>query len=168
MTDKADENWLPIKDYEGLYEVSDMGNIRSLDARGKARRILKLSVRKDGYMRACLIKDRIPKTFYVHRIVVQAFVGSPDGLLTNHKNGVRNDNRAENLEIVSYRENTSHANLRRTNKKIGATQKKDGRWCSYINFAGKVRFLGYYPNEQLAHEAYKQALKDRNLENKYA
>lgn len=109
----SDERWLPVVGYEGIYEVSDMGRVRSLMARGKwsAGRVLRFRNDKFGYLKVGLTKDRVQRFFFVHRLVATAFFGSPttDRPHINHKNGTKTDNRLENLEWCSPRENMQHS-----------------------------------------------------------
>lgn len=104
------ENWVPIDGYEGLYEVSDTGMVRSLKRATTSGRVLSQRVGTGGYLNVCLCKDNCKKTFVVHRLVARAFLDNPEGKPeVNHKNGIRADNRAENLEWVTRSENERHA-----------------------------------------------------------
>lgn len=102
-----DEIWKPIKDYEGIYEVSNYGRIRSL--RRAAPRILKTANNGYGYLIINLSKDSIKKTVKVHKLVAEAFIPNPNNLPTiDHINRNRNDNRVENLRWVSYIEQNTN------------------------------------------------------------
>ena len=118
--------WKTIKGYEGYYEVSDDGRVRSLDRVvknfGNFRRCLKgnemkLSIAKSGYYVVNLRKERTTKVFTVHTLVAQAFIDNPNNYPTvNHKDGNKLNNTVDNLEWVSYGENNIHAikhNLRK-------------------------------------------------------
>lgn len=109
----CDEIWTPIDGYEGFYEVSNLGRIRRIsDAIGTFNgRVLSLKV-KDGIYRVCCLY-RSPsdhKSFRVCRIVAKSFHGEPPSKNSqvNHKNGIKNDDRAENLEWVTPSENVRH------------------------------------------------------------
>lgn len=91
----------PVVGYEGLYEVSSDGHVfRVAGGMGAvAGRKLKLQLDKDGYLHVNLCRDGVRKQHTVHRIVAQAFHPNPDNLpQVNHLNGIKTDNRAENLE----------------------------------------------------------------------
>jgi hypothetical protein len=101
------EIWKDIKDYEGLYEVSNQGRVRSLKT-GRLRKP------KDnfGYLRINLCKEGIVKFYMVHRLVAEAFIENNNPNLTqvNHKNENKQDNRVENLEWCDAKYNCNYGN----------------------------------------------------------
>jgi NUMOD4 motif/HNH endonuclease len=108
------EIWKPINGYEGLYEVSNMGRIKRLATTGKRcirkERILKVALDHRGYHKVKLSKFNIAKPFKVHRLIAFAFIDNPENKRTiNHKNGIKGDNKVENLEWNTDSENMSHA-----------------------------------------------------------
>lgn len=113
------EVWKDVVGYEGFYQVSDLGRVRSLSRKMKSRhnclrnfegRVISLELAKNGYLRCVLGVNRISSKLSVHRLVAEAFISSrPDGKFINHKNGIKTDNRPENLEWVTRSENSIHA-----------------------------------------------------------
>ena len=104
------ENWASIEGYEGLYEVSDSGRVRSLKRATTSGKVLSQHSGTGGYLSVCLCKNNHKRSFVIHRLVARAFVDNPElKPEVNHINGVRTDNRAENLEWVTRSENERHA-----------------------------------------------------------
>lgn len=106
------ETWREVPGYEGIYEVSDRGRVRTLVTRVrgyKAGAELKQTPSADGYLTVTLILDGQNRKEYAHRLVMLAFVGAPGDLDVNHKNGVKDDNRVENLEYMTRRDNIVHS-----------------------------------------------------------
>ena len=102
------EVWKDIQGYEGLYQVSNLGNVRSLNWRNTGQvRNLYLKPQNRGYLQVELAKCGQKRGFTVHRLVAMAFVsGYAEGKVVNHINEDKRDNRAENLEWVSQSDNT--------------------------------------------------------------
>ncbi|WP_284108924.1 NUMOD4 domain-containing protein [Acinetobacter pittii] len=111
------EIWKPIVGYEGIYEVSNLGCIKSLSRATTNKlqpfvpeRILKTRIGKTGYEIVGLSKDGGQKTCKVHRLVASAFCDNPlNKPHINHKNGLKTDNNSSNLEWVTASENALHA-----------------------------------------------------------
>ena len=107
------ERWCPIAGFENLYEVSDRGRIRSHQKIGRPAHggILSQWADAKGYKRVRLSDGKRSLNIYVHRLVLQAFVGPRPSEIheTNHKNGRKADNRIENLEWVTPVENNAHS-----------------------------------------------------------
>lgn len=100
------EIWKPIKGFEGLYEVSNMGRIKSLPR----EIILKQGVIVKGYLGVCLYKNKKGHSKRVHRLVAQAFLDDFDKYESvNHKDGNKQNNCVSNLEMVTAKGNTIHA-----------------------------------------------------------
>ena len=116
----VNEEWKDIEGQEGYYMISNLGRLKTIDrvitkSNGfeyKLKgRVIKTHIDKDnGYERTTLPVDGRRKTAFIHRIVAKAFIPNPENKATvNHKNSIRSDNRVENLEWCTYKENTLHA-----------------------------------------------------------
>jgi hypothetical protein len=110
------EEWRPVKNYEGLYEVSNFGRVRSLDHwlknwRGdyiKKGKILRQGKQTNGYLQVFLCKDGRCKSISVHRLVYKAFNGNiPEGMEVNHINEIKTDNSVWNLNLMTRKENVN-------------------------------------------------------------
>ena len=107
------EIWKDIKGFEGLYQVSNLGRVKSLERIDALGHRLKEKILKPQlvrrYYRVCLCKQSIKKTYRVHRLVWEAFNGQiPEGLQVNHINEVKTDNKLENLNLMTCKENTNY------------------------------------------------------------
>lgn len=118
-TELAQEQWRDIEGYEGVYQVSDLGRVRS-NKYGDWR-VMKVVKSSTGYLTVGLLKDGKRKTVSVHRLVAQAFIDNDDETKTyiNHQNEDKTDNKAINLEwcTASYNLSYNDLNLRRKNYK---------------------------------------------------
>ncbi len=114
------ELWQPVEGYEGLYEVSDLGRVRSVERRVPHRnglmtvkeRILRATLcgpKNYEYRAVALSKDGKPVTHKVHRLVAKAFIGIPEGYEVNHKDLDKFNNCLSNLEVVTHQQNQLHA-----------------------------------------------------------
>jgi hypothetical protein len=156
------EEWRTVPGYEGLYEVSSVGQVKSVTK----NRFLSWYLYK-GYPRVCLRKNNKGYVVCVHRIMALAFLGDPGNNFVNHINGVRNDNRIENLEYVTNRENATHGQGAK-NKYTGVRlEKKRSLWRSDIIFKGKNIFLGYSRTPEDASVKYYEAMRELGIKNKY-
>lgn len=108
----AEEIWKDIPEYKGIYQVSNSGRVKSLgNEKSKKERILKPIINPHGYCFVYLCMYGKSKAIYIHQLVAICFLGhKPCGykLVINHKNFIRTDNRVENLEIVTQKENLNH------------------------------------------------------------
>lgn len=102
------EKFYPIKGYEGLYEISINGKIKSIGR--KIEKILKPSINSRGYLCVNLTKDKKMKTIKLHRIISNAFIPNPlNKPQVNHKDGNKLNNKISNLEWCTPSENMKHA-----------------------------------------------------------
>ena len=129
------EEWRPIEGYEGLYEVSSYGRVRSLDkyvkCKGESYRLHKgkvLSPAKDtiGYLFVILHCNGKCKTIRVHKLVAEAFLPNPENLTeVNHKDEDKINNRADNLEFCDHKYNMNYGTR---NIRSKDTHIKNGYW----------------------------------------
>lgn len=114
-----EEIWKDIKGYEGLYQVSNLGKVRSMDRwvahKGNSKvfvvgKLIKLQTKKNGYIRVDLSKNHKHKHYAVHRLVAQAFIPNPDNLpQVNHKDEDKTNNRVDNLEWCDNHYNITYS-----------------------------------------------------------
>jgi hypothetical protein len=98
------ETFKDIENYEGLFQISNFGNVKSL----KTGKLFKIQINKKGYCRVSLFKNKKYNSYNVHRLVMLVFVG-PSKLQVNHKDGNKLNNRLDNLEYCTAQENVDHA-----------------------------------------------------------
>lgn len=115
------EEWRPIEGYEGLYEVSNMGRIKSL--KFDKEKILSQCRIKNGYLYVALCKNGKMKTYKVHRLVAQAFLENPSNLpCVNHIDENKVNNYVDNLEWCSYKYNSNHGTCQK--RRVDSTDYK--------------------------------------------
>lgn len=166
------EIWRPVPGWE-TYHVSNMGRVKSLKRLvkilerrpyWKPERILKQTPTTDGYLSVKLYNKGEGTFFRVHQIVCMAFKNhKPNGheLVCNHKNFDPHDNRLENLEIITQRENANKKHLNSSSKYVGVSWSNGAKkWEAYITINNKINHLGRFKDELDAREAYQQALKN--------
>jgi hypothetical protein len=144
-----------------MYQVSNLGNVKSLKC--NKEKFLKNNILAKGYKKVGLFKNNKLKHFYIHQLVAMAFLNHKPcrfKLVVDHINDNCLDNRVENLQIISQRENVYKTqNKYSSNFKGVHWDKKSKKWRSQININGKIKSLGFFINELEAHLAYKNALK---------
>lgn len=160
------ELWKDIPGYNGLYQASNLGNIRNSDLKlipgyknGKERNT------NNYYLAIGLNINGIRIVSKVHRLILKTFKGDSN-LQVDHINNIKYDNRLENLRYCTNQENCifrSGNNLKKTCNYIGVTiNKKTGKHQSRIRINGIRKSLGYFYTEEEAYEAYLKELKKYN------
>lgn len=165
-----EEIWKEIPGYEGAYQASNLGNIKNLRrfiirSRGGCQeikeKILRQHKSKSGYCTVAISVNGKPITKYVHRLVASSFMNT-NVRVVDHINGIKYDNRIENLRECSQRDNLTFENVKRSKSKLphGVTlnsEKYKNRFRARIRIKNKLVDLGSYYTEELAGEAYLKA-----------
>ena len=156
------EEFRSISGYEGLYEVSNFGNVKSLIN----NKILKPCLGSRGYYMVRVYKDNKGNTMSIHVLVAMAFLGhKPDGykIVVDHIDNNKLNNHVSNLQLISNRENTSKDKKNGTSKYTGVTwYNASNKWLAQIAINSKKKNLGLFETEDEAHETYQKALKMLN------
>lgn len=164
------EVWRNVIGYEGYYEVSNQGRVRSLSRTVLTKRGRKqfykgrMMVGTDngvGYKKLALSKGGKQKYFYIHQLVAMTFLNhTPDGhtLVVDHINGVKTDNNVDNLRIVSNRDNTTTCHRKDRNSLSSnfagvCYHKLTNKWQAGLKINGKRIYLGVHTTELEAYQA---------------
>jgi hypothetical protein len=179
LDDMQGEIWKDIQGYDGYYQVSNFGRIKSLsrdvfNGMGyylKKEKILKSALSNHGYQAVTLYIQNVSKQFLVHRLVATAFVKN---MLNKEKvihiDFIKNNNNSNNLEWVSSLESNCYqmSNKKSSSKFIGVSFRKDrNNWLSSIVIKGKLIHIGSFKTQQEAYQARCDYEKNNNIENKY-
>ena len=169
------EEFRSIPGYEGLYEISNFGTVKSLEReiliKGKypaivKEKILRQSLNGNGYYLVGLYKDGKRKPFMLHTLVAMTFLGhKPDGykIVIDHIDNNKLNNNLTNLQLISQRDNSSKDKKNGTSQYSGVTwHKATNKWRSQIRIGDKRKQLGLFISEEEAYEAYQKALKIYN------
>jgi hypothetical protein len=151
-----EEIWKDIPGYEGLYQVSTLGRIKSL--RFNKEKILNPALSSGRYLCVGLRKDGKSTTKRIHKLVSITFLNNNDNnyeLVVDHINGDILDNQLSNIRIITQQEN--HFN--RTTAKGFSFNKLKNKFTAYICVNGKTKHLGSFKNEEEAKQAYLNAKK---------
>ena len=139
------ENWLPVEGYEGIYEISDLGRVRSLgNDKTRKTKILKPHDNGHGYVTVTLYKDGKTKMVLVHRLVATTFVPNIFSLNeVNHINEVKTDNRESNLMWCEHRENI---NWGTHNQRMSETNTNGKLSKTVLQFSKSGEFIQEWPS----------------------
>jgi len=153
------EVWKSIPNYEGYYEVSSYGNLRS------RKSAMKVNISTSGYYKLGLRrKGEKQKQFEVHRLVAMAFLNHiPDGkkLVVDHIDANKLNNNIKNLQIITHRLNSSKDKKNKTSKYQGVyLHKSTNQFIARIHVNGSNKYLGRFDLEYEAHLAYQKALTE--------
>jgi hypothetical protein len=165
------ENWKDIIGYEGLYQISNIGNVKSLNFRNtKKEKILKKSLigpKRKQYFAVCLYKNPKQKVIKIHSLVANAFLNhsynKTNKIVVDHINNNTLDNSLENLQLITHRENSSKDRKNKTSKYVGVCWcKLNKKWKATININKKSKYLGLFKDEFEAHLTYINKVKEIN------
>ena len=146
-----EEIWKDIDGYEGLYQVSNLGNVRSMNYRGNGS-VRNLKAKRMGeYLGVTLCGRGERKYLYIHRLVALHFIGGyRDGLTVNHLNEDKRDNRAVNLEWCTQKENdlygTGRERSNKSHKKPVEQLDTRGNTVCIFGGANETREVGFHPS----------------------
>ena len=150
------ENWKDVVGYEGIYEVSDKGRVRTKEGKTTnsilhgtrvwKSRVLKEKNQKSRDVRFSLWKNKMSKSFLAHQLVAKAFIPNPNNYTQiNHIDGNPRNNHVDNLEWCDYKHNNNHAfdnDLMSTNKRVVLRRKLDGKLFEFRSLTKASLFLG--------------------------
>ena len=134
------EIWKDIDGYEGLYQVSNLGNVKSLNYRHTGKeRILKPGNNGLGYLQVNLCKNRKTRHFTIHRLVAKAFLENPDNKSdVNHKDEDKTNNCVDNLEWMTRKDNINYGTH---NERMAKSRSK-----SVLQFTKNGKFVKEWPS----------------------
>ncbi len=159
------EIWKNIKNYEGLYQISNLGRVKSLERKVKHSRanigyyikkekILKNNILDSGYYYICFCENNIKKHFRLSRVIASTFILNPlNKPEVNHKDGDKSNNRADNLEWVTGEENKRHA------VENGLVARGERNWNAKLREKDVklIRIIGNYLSQKELTELFKVA-----------
>ena len=166
------EVWKDIEGYEGIYEISNFGRVKSYK-RNSEGKILKPCVSSWGYLFFVSSKGGKTKTLYIHGLVAKHFLGyKPDRMFSvvNHIDGNKTNNNISNLEIVSARKNANEFHRlnseKLTSKYAGVSlnrSRTEKKWRASVTIKGKQIFNKHFTTELEAAAAYQSKLIELGL-----
>lgn len=171
MTEKEKEIWKDVYGYEG-YHISSLGRVKSTKrCRVDHDIIMKPSFDGRGYLQVCLSNNGKRKTLKIHKLMAIAFLNHKQNGMSeviNHKDGNKENNNINNIEVVSQRFNVNEyfrLNSHKLSSKYTGVHwnKVVGKWESQLKVNNKKICVGYFHSEIEASNAYQKALKEYNL-----
>jgi hypothetical protein len=153
------EIWRDLPDSEGMYQVSDLGRVKSFFK--KKTTIKKQHFDNIGYLATGINKNKKIKTLRVHKLVAITFLNHiPNGyeIVVDHINNVKQDNRTINLQLISQRENSSKDKINKKCKYTGVNNSRE-KFQSFIRNNDKIINLGSFKTQEEASEYYHNAVK---------
>jgi hypothetical protein len=155
------EIWKDIPNYEGIYQVSNFGNVKSFNY--NQEKILRQNIDLPGYLYVNLSKNGKVKNSKIHKLVALTFLNhKAQGykIVIDHIDNNKLNNNLSNIQIISQRLNTSKDKKSATSKYTGVYWcKKRNKWKASIQIKGKQKYLGLFSCEILASNAYQLAVK---------
>ena len=153
-----------IKGYEGLYDISNQGNVKSLNFRRSGKKkILKPGKSPNGYYTVSLAKNGVKKTTTIHQLVAESFLNHKKNgykIVVDHIDSNPLNNNLNNLQLISQRLNTSKDKKDCSSKYTGVSwSKQQNKWITHIRINGKSKHLGCFINELEASNKYQSTLK---------
>ena len=149
------EIFMPIKDYEDTYAVSNLGRVKNI----KTGKILKPTKETGGYMKVTLYKNGKAKYHRVHRLVISAFKANSDNKPeVNHRNEDKTDNRLNNLEWISHKDNNNYGSH---NERMAATKKANG---DYKKMSDKYSIPVYCITNNTVYKSATEAARQLKLD----
>jgi hypothetical protein len=166
-----EEIFKDVPGYEGVYQASNLGRIKSLPRKVCNYRGCYISKEKimifafsKGYFRISLLKDKKRKTYLAHQVIALTFLNhtiSGHKIVVDHINHNKLDNRLENLQLITNRENCSKDVKNKTSKYTGVSWDSNRKkWQVGIKINGKRYALGRFNCEEEASQVYKNKLKE--------
>ena len=164
------EIWVEIPNYNGIYNISSLGNVKSLSRHVKSgngyitkERILKPCKNKKGYLNVVLCKENKTKTYSIHILIAMSFLKHiPDKthyIIVDHIDNNPLNNRLNNLQLISQRENCSKDKKNKSSKYTGVNwDEPTKKWRAMIFFDKKLKHLGLFLSEIEASKVYENAL----------
>lgn len=172
------EIWKDIKGYEGYYQISNLGNVKSLARiikrcrngnmiyNEKQLKPYKTGIKKRQYFTFRLYKNGVKKQIKLHTLLAIHFLNYNNdlGLVVDHIDNNPLNNDLKNLQIITCRDNIIKDMDRGISKYLGVTFNKNaGKYRAYYTYKGKQKHLGYFVDELKASKAYKEFIKNKLL-----